>query len=56
LILHKQQHEAFGNQVKKMTKEKKEKENVLIDLELVSVKNAYPLHYEKLIRKIIKAD
>jgi hypothetical protein len=38
-----------------MTKEKKKKENVLIDLELVNMKNVYPLHYQKLRRKIIKA-
>jgi len=41
--------------VKRMTKEKKKKENVLIDLELVNMKTVYPLHYEKLRRKIMKA-
>ncbi len=28
----------------------------MIDLELVNMKNAYPLHYEKLRRKIIHAE
>jgi hypothetical protein len=38
LFLHKQQHEALGNQVKTLVKEKKE-ENVLKDLELVNLKS-----------------
>ncbi len=40
LFLHEQQQEALGNQVKALTKEKKEKQNVLKDLELVNMKNA----------------
>jgi hypothetical protein len=39
LFLHKQQKKALGSQVKTLTKENKENVNVLIDLELVSVKN-----------------
>jgi hypothetical protein len=37
LFFHKQQQEALGSQVKALTKENKEKENVLIDLELVNL-------------------
>ncbi len=35
-----------------LIKEKKEKENVLIDLELVNLKNASLLNFEKLKRMI----
>jgi hypothetical protein len=40
LCFHNQQHEALGNQVKALTKEKKEKENVLKYLKLVNLKTA----------------
>ncbi len=39
LFLHKQQQKALGSQVKALIKEKKEKENVLTDLELVNLKS-----------------
>ncbi len=55
LLFHKQQQKALGSQVKEFTKEKKEKENVLTYLELVSLKNAYLLQFEKLKRKIAQA-
>ncbi len=42
LFLHKQQ-KALGNQVKALTKEKKEKENVLIDLKLMNLNNVFLL-------------
>jgi hypothetical protein len=41
--------------VKALTKEK-EKENVLIDLELMNLKNAFLLHYEELRRKTIEVE
>jgi hypothetical protein len=37
-----------------LIEEKKEKEKVLIDLELVNLKNASLLNFEELIRKITK--
>ncbi len=39
-----------------LTKEKKEKENVLIDLEVVNLKNASLLNSEDFKRKIAKAN
>jgi hypothetical protein len=42
--------------VKTLIKEKKEKENVLTDLELVNPKNVSLLQFEKLRRKVAKAD
>jgi hypothetical protein len=39
LFLHKKQHEIWISQVKALNKEKKEKVNVLIDLELINMKN-----------------
>jgi len=38
--------------VKSLTKEKKEKENVLIDLELINLKNVFLLKFEEFRRKI----
>jgi hypothetical protein len=38
--------------MKALTKEKKEKENVLIDLELVNLKNASMLQYKEFKSKI----
>ncbi len=52
LFLHKQQHEALGGQVKALTKEKKEKENVLTYLKLVNLKNASLLQFKELRRKL----
>jgi hypothetical protein len=42
--------------VKTLIKEKKEKENVLTDLELVNLKNVSLLEFEELRRKITKAE
>jgi hypothetical protein len=41
--------------VKTVTKEK-EKENVLIDLELMNLENVFLLHYEELRRKTIEVE
>jgi hypothetical protein len=41
--------------VKTLTKEKKEKENVLTDLELVNLNNAFLLQSKELRRNIAKA-
>ncbi len=37
--------------MEELTKEKKEKENVLIDLELVNLKNVSLLHFEEIKTK-----
>jgi len=42
--------------VKALTKEKKERENVLTNLELVYLKNVSLLQFEELRRKIIKVE
>jgi hypothetical protein len=55
LFLHKEQEEALGSQVKALIKEKKEKENVTIDLELVNLKNVSLLQFEELKIKIVEA-
>ncbi len=39
LFLHKKQYEALDSQVKTLTKEKKEKEKVLTNLELMNLNN-----------------
>ncbi len=39
MLLHKKQHEVLDSQVKALTEEKKEKENVLTDLELINLKS-----------------
>ncbi len=54
LFLCKQQHEALGNQVKTLTKENKEKENVMTYLVLVNLKNVSLLQFEELRRKTIE--
>ncbi len=54
LFFHKQQQEVLGSKVKALTEEKKEKDNVLTNLELVNMKNASLLQYEELERKTIK--
>jgi hypothetical protein len=56
LLFYKLQQEALDNQVKALTKEKKEKENVLIDFELVNLKNACILNFKELRRKTIAAE
>jgi hypothetical protein len=43
LFLHKKQQEALDNHVKNLTKKKKEKENVLTDLELINLNNVFML-------------
>ncbi len=55
LFLHKQQQKALSSQVKALTKEKKEKDNVLTNLELVNMKNASMLQSEELKRKTTQA-
>jgi len=42
--------------VKTLTKEKKEKDNVLIDLELINLKNVSMLYFEKFTRKKTKVE
>jgi hypothetical protein len=42
--------------VKILTKEKKEKENVLIDLELMNLNNASLLNFEEFKRNITKVE
>jgi hypothetical protein len=49
LFFHKKQYEALDNQVKALTKEKKE--NVLTDWELINMKNVSLLLFEELKRK-----
>jgi hypothetical protein len=46
LFQYKQQNEVLGSQVEALTKEKKEKENVLIDLKLVNLKSVSLLNFE----------
>ncbi len=41
LFLYKQQQEALGSQVEALTKEKKEKENFLTNLELMNLKKCF---------------
>ncbi len=53
LFRHKQ-HWALGSQLEALTKEKKEKENVLIDLELMNLKSVFLLSSKKHKRKIVK--
>ncbi len=42
--------------MKALTKEKKEKENVLIDWKLISLKNVFLLWFKKIRRKTIKVE
>jgi len=42
--------------MKALTKEKKEKENVLINLELINMKNVFLLQSKELRRKTIEAE
>ncbi len=56
LFLHKKQHEALDSQVKALTEEKKEKENFLINLELINLKNVSLLQFKELRRKIIEVE
>ncbi len=45
-LFHYKQHEALGSQLEALTKEK-----VLIDLELINLKNGYMFNFEKIRRK-----
>ncbi len=54
LFHHKKQQEALESQVKALTKEKMEKENVLTNLELINLKNVCLLQFKELRRKIIE--
>ncbi len=54
-FLHKKQHEALDSKVKALTKGKKEKENVLINLELINMNNVFLLQFNELRRKTIEA-
>jgi hypothetical protein len=42
--------------VKTLTKNKKEKENALIDLELININNVFLLQFEEFRRKTTKAE
>ncbi len=42
--------------MKTLIKENKEKENVLIDLELINLKNVFLLQFEELRRKTIEVE
>ncbi len=55
LFHYRQQQEALGSQVEALTKEKKEKENVLINSKLVNLKSASLLNYEE-IRKVVEVE
>ncbi len=55
LFHYKQQQGALGNEVEALTKKKKKKENVLIDLELINLKNVSLLNFKELRRRIAKA-
>jgi hypothetical protein len=46
----------LNNQVKTLTKKKKEKENVLTNLELINLKNVSLFNFEKLRTIIAKAE
>ncbi len=52
LFLHKKQHKALDSHVKTLTKKKKEKENVLTNLELINLNNVFMLQFEEIKRKI----
>ncbi len=56
LFFHKKQHEALDSQVKALTKEQKEKENVLTNLELINLKILSMLQFEELKRKTTKVE
>ncbi len=53
---HKKQHEALVSQVKALTKEKKEKDNVLIDLEFINLKNVFLFQFEEVRKKIVEVE
>jgi hypothetical protein len=53
LLQYKQQQKALGNHVKTLIKEK---ENVLINLELMNMNNASLLNYEEFRRRTIEVE
>ncbi len=53
LFIYKQQKEALSNRVEAPTQEKKEKDNVLIDMELINLKNASMFNFEEIKKKTI---
>jgi len=56
LFFHKKQQKALNNLVKTLIKEKKEKENVLTNLELINQKNVSLLQSKELKRKTIEVE
>jgi hypothetical protein len=56
LFLHEKQHEALDNHVKALTKENKEKENVLTNFELINLKKIFLLQSKELKRKIVEVE
>jgi hypothetical protein len=52
LFHYKQEQEALGSHVEALIEEKKEKENVLIDLDLMNLKNVSLLNYEEFKSRI----
>jgi hypothetical protein len=56
LFFHKHQQEALGSRVKALIEEKKEKENVMKNLKLVNMKNAFWLQSKKLERKTTEVE
>jgi hypothetical protein len=51
LFHYKQQQEALSSQVETLTKDKKEKENVLTNLELINLKSVFLFNSEELQRR-----
>jgi pyruvate/2-oxoglutarate/acetoin dehydrogenase E1 component len=45
----------LSSQVEALTQKKKEKENVMIDMELINLKNVSMLNFEEIRRRITKA-
>jgi hypothetical protein len=56
LFIYKQQKEVLSNQVDALTQKKKDKENVLIDMEMINLKNVSMLNFEEIKRRIIEVD
>ncbi len=52
LFHYKQEQEALGSHVEALIEEENQKENVLIDLELMNLKNVSLLNYEEFKSKI----
>jgi hypothetical protein len=46
---------GLSSQVNALTQEKKETKNVLIDMELINLKNAFMLNFEEIKRRTIEA-